>query len=245
VSRRWTPGAVRGRLRRGGARVATEPTPEGDDLRRLRRLALSIGVAVFPVGVAFGVAATEAGLPWWQAAGFSLLVFTGSSQFAAVQVLADGGDALTAVAAALLLAVRSLAYGVVVAPWMSSRSGRLWQSQLMIDESVAVGASATVETNRLRGFVAGGLAVFVSWNVATMAGALAGSAFGDTLVDLGVDAAVPASFLALVWPRLSDPVLRPVVGGGAVVALVLLPVAPPGVPILAAAVAALVGGRPR
>jgi predicted branched-subunit amino acid permease len=90
-------------------------------------------------------------------------------------------------------------------------------------------------------FWATGLAVFVLWNLATLAGALAGQALGDP-ADLGLDAAVPAAFLALLWPRLTDRTTRGVAVAAALVALLLVPVTPAGVPVMAAALVALAAG---
>lgn len=210
----------------------------------MRRQALSIAVALTAFGVAFGVAAADAGLVWWQASGFSALVFTGSAQFAAVDVLGDGGAWTAAVAAGLLLNLRSLAFGVVMAPALA---GPLWfraaASQLMIDESMAVGSAQPTPELRRYGYLAGGLAVFVMWNLSTLAGFLLVAGTGDTATTLGLDAAAPASFVALLWPRLSDPHQRRVAALGASIALVLVPFTPPGIPILAATVAVALPSR--
>ena len=107
------------------------------------RQALSIAFALAPFGVVFGVACADAGLSWLDAAGFSALTFAGSSQFAAVDVLGDGGTAVAAIGAGLLLNIRSLAFGVLLAP---SLDGPRWKrallSQLVIDESTAVATDA-------------------------------------------------------------------------------------------------------
>ena len=209
-------------------------------LRAIRRQALSIAVAVSPFGLAFGVACTEAGFGLGEALGFSALVFTGSAQFAAVRILADGGTAIAAMAAAILLSLRSLAYGLVMAPALQGPAWwRALVSQLMIDEAMAVGAAQRSRRLQRAGFLWGGGAVFVLWNVSTVAGALLVSSAGDLVETLGMDATIPAAFLALVWPRLADPRERRVAIGGAVIALVLVPIAPAGVPILGATGAVL------
>jgi predicted branched-subunit amino acid permease len=193
-------------------------------------------LAVVPFGVAFGVAADQAGLTLVEAVGFSTLVFSGSAQFAAVSVLSDGGTVAAAVISGLLLNLRSVAFGVVMAPALR---GPLWWralvSQLMIDESTAVGSAQEDRRWQRYGFLAGGLGVFVLWNVSTALGAsVLGSA--DGLIETaGIDATIPAAFLALVWPRLMDPTQRVVAGLGAVIALATAPLLPPGLPIIVAA----------
>jgi len=199
---------------------------------------------VAPFGVAFGIASTEAGLAVWQASAFSVLVFTGSAQFAAVGVIGDGGTAISAVAAGALLNLRSLAFGVVMA---SALQGPWWKravwSQLMIDESTAVGSAQSDLRLRRYGYVWGGIAVFVAWNISTLVGAAALSSSGDLVADWGIDAAIPAVFLALVWPRLADRGQLRSALLGAVIALAVLPIAPPGVPILAAGIGVVAGWR--
>ncbi len=169
-----------------------------------------------PFGFAFGIACSDAGLSTAEAMGFSTLMFTGGSQFAAVGVLGDGGSAGTAIVAAVLLALRSLAYGVVMAPALTgSRWWRALVSQLMIDEAMAIGSAQTEPADQRYGYVAGGLAVFVCWNAATFAGVSLISSAGDLVERWGFDATIPAAFLALVWPRLAFPSQRIVALGGA------------------------------
>lgn len=220
----------------------------GAQRRAIHRQAASIVLAVAPFGVVFGAAAATAGLSLLQAIGYSALVFGGSSQFAAVEILGDGGSVASAAIAGLLLNVRSLAFGVIMAPALA---GAWWQraamSQLMIDESTAVGSAQEDLAARRYGYLVAGLGVFVVWNLTTIAGHVVFAGAEDAITDLGLDAAGPAAFLALLWPRLSSPPQRRTAIAGAVIAVVLVPVAPPGVPILAAmfgVAAAGLGRRP-
>jgi predicted branched-subunit amino acid permease len=199
---------------------------------------------VVPFGVAFGVASTRAGLTTWQASAFSVLVFTGSAQFAAVNVIDQGGAEAAAIAAGLLLNLRSLAFGVVVAP---SLAGPWWKralwSHLMIDEATAMASAHEERRWRRYGYLCGGLAIFVAWNVSTLVGAAALGSTGDLVTAWGIDATIPAAFLALVWPRLADPAQRRTALAGAVLAVALAPFAPPGVPIVVAGAGVLAGWR--
>ena len=212
--------------------------------RVIRRQAASIVAAVAPFGIVFGASAATAGFTLLEAIGFSALIFGGSSQFAAAEILGDGGSIASAAVAGILLNVRSLAFGVIMAPALT---GAFWQraamSQLMIDESTAVGTSTTDPALRRYGYLCAGIGVFVVWNITTVLGHLVFSDAGDLINDLGLDAAGPAAFLALLWPRLRQrPQLRTAIAG-AVIALVLVPIAPPGVPILAAIAGVVVAGR--
>lgn len=200
-----------------------------------------IGVAVGVFGLAFGVLATTSGLSVWQACATSLLIFTGASQFAAVSVLAAGGSGLAVAAAALLLAARNGLYGVAMAPILPRPIGRrLLAAQLVIDESTALASAQQDPAARRGAFLAGGVAVFVFWNLGTVVGAVGGSIIGDPAV-FGLDAAFPAGFVALVAPVLRTPAARVAAAGGAVLAFVAIPVTEPGIPVLVAALALLPG----
>ena len=215
----------------------TEADPDNRSERtRVRRQAIFIALSAAPFGVTFGIAAVEAGLSVAQAMGFSVLVFAGSAQFAAVSVLGDGGTVAAAVIAGLLLNLRSLAFGVALAPALRGTwPWRALVSQLMIDESTAVGTAQSTKSLRRYGYLAAGVAVFVVWNASTLLGAAVLSSSGDLVENLGLDAAIPAVFLALVWPRLADPTQRRLAVAGAAVALLLSPFTAAGIPILASA----------
>ena len=176
----------------------------------------------------------------------SLAMFTGASQFALVGVLAGGGTPLAGALTALLLGTRNTLYGLRVGPLLRYRGvRRLAAAHLLIDESTAMAVSRASRAEARLGFVATGAAIFALWNASTLVGAVAGAAIGDPRV-YGLDAAVGAAFLALLWPRLTDPRHRATALLAAVVALAVAPLATPGVPVLAAGgVALLVGLWPR
>ena len=208
-----------------------------------------LGAAVGVFGVSFGVLATTGGLSVAQACVMSVLVFTGASQFAVIGVLGSGGSLGSALGSAVLLAARNAAYGVAMAPTLSRRSlgRRLLAAQLVIDESTAMATAQPGRRAREAAFWATGVAVFVCWNVGTVVGAVAGDAVGDPEA-LGLDAAFPAGFVALSVPHLRTRQGRVAAAFGAAIALALIPLAPAGVPIVAAALgvvpAVLFGGRP-
>ena len=204
--------------------------------RSIRAQAISIGLAISPFGLAFGALCAESGVGVWEALGFSSLVFGGSSQFAAVSVLADDGTVIAAVTAGLLLNLRSLAFGVSMAP--SLKGSLLWRagvSQLMIDESTAIGSSQSTHELRRYGYLWGGLSVFVLWNATTLIGVSVLSEAESLIRDLGIDATIPAAFLGLIWNKLENAKHRTVALIGAITALILIPITPAGIPVIAAA----------
>jgi len=210
--------------------------------RAVVRDSLGVGIATGLYGVSFGAVAVAAGLSVWQACALSLVMFTGASQFALVGVLASGGAPLSGALTALLLGTRNTLYGLRLAPLLRWRGWRrVAAAQVVIDESTAMSVNRTsTETARV-GFLATGWSVFVLWNLATLVGALAGNALGDPRT-YGLDAAVGAAFLALLWPRLADRRNQLVAVAAAAVALGVVPVVPAGVPVLAAAGVALLAG---
>ena len=206
--------------------------------RSIRAQAISIGLAISPFGLAFGALCAESGIGAWEALGFSSIVFGGSSQFAAVSVLADDGTVIAAITAGLLLNLRSLAFGVSMAP--SLKGSSLWRagvSQLMIDESTAIGSSQATHELRRYGYLWGGLSVFVLWNATTLIGVSVLSEAESLITDLGIDATIPAAFLGLIWNKLENTKHRAVAVIGAITALILIPFTPAGIPVIAAATA--------
>lgn len=209
-------------------------------MSRVRRDALALGVGTGVYGISFGALSVTAGLSGLQTQVLSLLMFTGGSQFALVGVLASGGSAIAAVSVAWLLGLRNTLYSLRVGPLAGLRlDGPLRAAagaHLVIDESTAMATNAPSSQAR-EAFFATGIAIFVLWNFGTLLGALATS-FAPDPKALGLDVAFPAAFVALLAPRLrTDPTVRPVAVLGAVIALTLTPLTPPGVPVLAAALA--------
>lgn len=210
------------------------------------RDALSVALTVGAYGVAFGAAGVAAGFSVLQTALFSLLAFTGASQFAAVGVVAAGGAGLSAVAAASLLSVRNALYGLQMAPRLEVTGWRrLAAAQLTIDESTNVGlAQHSLGTHAVRhGFWLTGTGVYVFWNLFTLLGALGAKSLGDPAA-WGLDAAVPAAFLGLLWPRLKDARIRVVAGVAVIFSLVMTPLLPAGTPIIATVLVAVAAGWP-
>jgi 4-azaleucine resistance transporter AzlC len=204
-----------------------------------------LGAAVGVFGVSFGLVAVTGGLSPAKACAMSLLVFTGASQFAAVGVVAAGGSPAAALASALFLAARNGVYGLAMSPILEGRlPRRLVAAQLVIDESTALATAQSDRATQERAFWAGGLGVFVFWNLGTLAGALGGRLIGDPKT-WGLDAAFPAAFAALIVPHLRKVGGRDAAILGAVIAVVLSPVLPAGIPIVLAALATAVGLRRR
>ncbi|MPZ96998.1 MAG: branched-chain amino acid ABC transporter permease [Propionibacteriales bacterium] len=210
--------------------------------RAIVRDSLAVGIATGAYGISFGAIGVATGLSVLQTCTLSVLVFTGASQFAFVGVVGAGGAPLAGAATALLLGSRNTLYGLRLTSLLNLRGARrLAGAQVVIDESTAMAVNRQDESHARLGFFTTGLAVFVLWNLATLAGALGGQALGDPR-DLGFDAAVAAAFLALLWPQLTTRRSRVTALGAVGVAVLLVPVVPAGVPVLAAAGVAVVAG---
>lgn len=205
--------------------------------RTIRANALGIGIATGAYGLSFGAISVASGLTPWQTQALSLFMFTGASQFALVGVLGAGGGVVAAVLTAWLLGSRNGLYALHLAPTL--RLPKLLiapAAQLTIDESTAMAMSHDTEISHARhAFWATGIAVFVLWNIGTAIGAFGAAIIDDPAV-LGLDAAIPAGFIALLWPRLKDREAWALALAAAVLALALTPVLQPGLPVLAAAI---------
>jgi 4-azaleucine resistance transporter AzlC len=215
-----------------------EPLPERG---AILRAAMGIGLYAMAFGASFGAISIGSGLTLPQTMVLSLVMFTGASQFAFVGVAASGGSPFAAVPAALLLGMRNAFYGVPISEILHPRGfARLWTAHFVIDETTAMTIGQATPRARRFAFWTTGMILFSLWQLGSLAGALVGRAVNPT--DIGLDAAAPAVFLALLWPMLRRQEGRWVALGGATVALALIPVAPPGIPVIASAVVALVGG---
>jgi predicted branched-subunit amino acid permease len=210
------------------------------------RDSLGVGVAVGAYGFAFGAASVAAGLSVLQTCLLSLLTFTGGTQFAVVGVVAGGGTLAAALGGGLLLGSRNMLYAMRLTPLLRVRGlRRLIAAHGTIDESTAMAIGQPEEGNGRVAFWWTFAGVFVVWNLTTLLGAAGTSAIGDP-TKFGLDAVVPAAFLALLAPRLRQGMLEKRIAlGGAVLAFVLIPLTPAGVPVLAACAALLLAGRMR
>lgn len=212
------------------------------DRTAVLRDSLGVAVATGTYGLSFGAVGVASGLGVLQTCALSLLMFTGASQFALVGVLGAGGSAVSGALTALLLGTRNTLYGLRMAPLLGySGWRRAAAAHVLIDESTAMAVNRPDRALARAGFWTTGATIFVLWNLTTLLGALAGEQLGDPR-DLGLDAAVGAAFLALLWPRLSSPTVRLTAVLAALVAAGAVTVTPAGVPVLVAAgVAVLVG----
>ena len=222
-------------------RTPAEAADEAPRLSDGARAAIPLSAGPLLFGASFGLLAGEAGMSGVAALVMSATTFAGAAQFAAAGVLETGGGAVAAIVAASLLNARYIPIGVSVACiFPGSVARRLVESQLIVDESWAIaGRSGRFERRLL---VGAGLLFLVCW----IAGTAVGVVFGDSLADpdaIGLDAAFPALFLALLWPYVKEREGQAAALLGALVALALIPVAPPGVPLVAASAVCLLGLR--
>ena len=223
---------------------------DGVERRRVVSASLTLGAAVGVTALSFGLAAVSAGATVWQACALSFFTFTGASQFSAMSVVGAGGSAVAAFGGAALLAVRNFVYGLALAGRVSvdgdgrrlSLGKRLLAAQFVIDETTAMTTTQTSPRLARTAFWATALSLFVTWNLGTLVGALAGSVL-DTQA-LGFDAAFPAAFLAMLPPHLRTRQGKRAALTGAVLCVALTPFVPVGIPILVAVVGVLFGVRP-
>jgi 4-azaleucine resistance transporter AzlC len=210
-------------------------------------VAVPFAVAVGLFGISFGVLAREAGMGWLAPIVMSVTTFAGSAQFAVASVLGTGGGVAAACIAALLLNARYGPIGMSVAPALEGgRLKRLIEAQIVVDESWALSNRGGGRFDR-HVLIGAGTLLYVSWVLGTTVGVLAGNLIGDPN-KLGMDAAFPALFLALLVGQIRSRRAATAALAGAAIALVVTPFAKPGIPLIAACLACLIGwrrGRPR
>jgi len=206
------------------------------------RTALSVAFTVGLYGAAFGAAGVTAGFSILQTCLLSILLFSGASQFAVVGIMGAGGSAVSAIATSTLLGFRNALYGLQMAPILKVKGmKRILAAQITIDESTAVATLQENDADRRRGFYITGIGVYVFWNLFTFLGALGASAIGDPSV-WGLDAAVPAAFCGLIWPRLKNKTHFVVSAVAIAWALILTPITAAGIPIITTVLLAIIFG---
>jgi 4-azaleucine resistance transporter AzlC len=193
-------------------------------------------------GASFAVLAHAADFDSAAAIIMSGTTFAGSAQFAAVSILGAGGGVVPAIAAAILLNARYAPIGISVAGlFRGTLLRRIGEAQLIVDESWAMSSRSDGGFDRSL-LLGAGAALWVAWTGGTAVGALAGEAVGDPNA-LGLDGAFPALFFALLLPHARTAAARAAAIAGAAIAVVLVPLTPPGIPVIGACAACLLGWR--
>ncbi len=209
---------------------------------KVLRDSLGVAVATGAYGISFGAIALAGGLDLWQTLALSLLMFTGGSQFGLVGVVAGGGAPLAGAATAIMLGARNALYGLRLTELLRLHGWRrLAAAQLIIDESTAMSIGRDSARAARLGFYATGLGVFALWNLGTLVGVLGAAWLSDPRL-LGLDAAAPAAFLALLAPRLRGGEAWAIALTAALVAVVAVPFVPVGFPVLIAALVGIIAG---
>jgi predicted branched-subunit amino acid permease len=204
------------------------------------RAALPFALAGGLLAASFGVLARDVGMPGWAAILMSAIVFAGSAQIAALTIIGAGGGLGSAIGAAALMNSRFLPMGVAIGPSLPGGPvARAVQGQPVVDASWALAADG--EGGFDRHVLFGSSAIqYVTWVTGTVVGVVGGSALGDPR-DLGLDAIYPAFFAALLIAETRSRQAIGVAAAGALVAFMLIPVVPAGVPVLVASLASLLG----
>lgn len=195
--------------------------------------------------LSFGALSVTSGLSVLQTCVLSLVMFTGASQFAFIGVVGAGGNPWAGAATAALLGTRNALYGMRLTAILQVRGlRRFGAAHFVIDETTAMAIARDSPADSRYAYWATAISLFTLWNLGTLIGALATQALPDPKA-LGLDAAPPAAFLALLAPRLRAREPIAIAIAAAVIALVLLPFLPQGLPLLVIAVlVSLTGLRP-
>lgn len=181
--------------------------------------ATAMAFAVLVVGMAYGSAATAAGLPSWLVVLTAVLVLSASSELLFVGVIAVGGLPWVAVVAALLVNARNVIYGFSASTFLpKSRIDRYLLTHLVNDESVAFALAQPRPSLRLRAFRVAGVAILVAWPLGALIGVLIGRIVPDPGA-LGIDAAFPAIFVAILVGAITHRTVGPALTGATIAAV--------------------------
>jgi predicted branched-subunit amino acid permease len=216
-----------------------------NEIRDGIRAGLPLLLPTFALGLTYGVLAKPV-MGTVAPIVMSVIVFSGGAQFASLSVLAAGGGAPAAILAGLLLNLRFLPMGFALAPALWGRPlARAAQGQALVDASFAIASRGDGSFDR-EILLGATIPQAIGWVGGTALGVLAGAALGDP-DSLGLDGIFLAFYLSLLVAEVSDRIALSAAALGALITLALTPVAPPGVPVVAAALAALIGlwARPR
>jgi branched chain amino acid efflux pump len=207
------------------------------------RASIPFVLATLVLGISFGVLARSLGWGTLSPIVFSVVAFSGSAQFAVASVLGSGGGAVPAFIAAVLLNARFGPMGVAVAPYLKGGPfRRALEGQAVIDASWALANRGGGRFDR-EFMIGATVPQGIAWIVGTAIGVLGGDFIGDP-ERLGLDVIFPAFFLALLAEELRGGRRAIAVALiAAALALVLVSFTPPGVPVIAACAAALLGLR--
>jgi 4-azaleucine resistance transporter AzlC len=228
--------------RTSGMEAAQRESRASDGGRYLAgaRASLPFALATLVLGISFGVLARSLGWGILAPIVFSVIAFSGSAQFAVAAVLGAGGGAIAAIVAAVLLNARFGPMGVAVAPYLKGGPlRRALEGQAVIDASWALASRGGGRFDR-EFMIGATIPQGVAWIAGTAIGALSGDFIGNP-ERLGLDVIFPAFFLILLVEELRGRRAVAVALIAGALALVLVPFTPPGVPVIAACAAALLG----
>jgi predicted branched-subunit amino acid permease len=178
----------------------------------------------------------------------SIAIFSGAAQFAALSVLSAAGSAVAAIVAGSLTNARWLAMGFAIAPSLSgTTAGRAVRGQALVDASFAIASRGDGRFDEAR-LIGATIPQAGGWICGTIVGVVCGSLFGDPEA-LGLDAIFPAFYLVLLAGEIErqgsigrDRSLALfAAAAGAMIAIAAMPLAPPGVPMIAAVAGACAG----
>ncbi|MHB8572511.1 MAG: AzlC family ABC transporter permease [Candidatus Dormibacteria bacterium] len=224
--------------------MAVQPVavaPEPDSIRDGLRVAAPFMPVILVFSAGFGVLARASGFSPEAAMVMSLVAFGGAAQIASVGVLAAGGSTVGALAVGLLVQARYVPMALSMADsWTGPPWRRFLGAQLLVDGAWVLSRSR--RGYRIRTFLGAGGAHYVVWNLGTVVGLVAGGVLGDPR-RLGLDAVIPAMFLALILPDLRRGSGRLAAMIAAAAALIAIPLLPAGAGYLLALMGCLPATR--
>ena len=209
-------------------------------IRQAMAAALPVALSYVPLAMVFGALARATGLSLAEAAGMSLLIYSGAAQLLAVQMLAGGAAYGGVLTAGTVLGLRHVLMGASIARFLHGVPPRIKAAMalLLTDESFALALGRyRARPGSHAYFLSVNLFLYASWNAGTIAGFFLGQGFGGGFASFDLSIVFPLLFLAIAVQMAKTPVELGAAAAGLVLALALRPVVPAAWLILIAAVA--------
>jgi len=185
---------------------------------------LPILLGVLPFGMIYGVLARAAGIPAVEAIAMSFIVFAGSAQFIATQLIAGGTPGIIILVTTAIVNLRHMLYSASVAPYLKALPAR-WKyvlAYVLADETYAVAIAHYSGETELPPhhqwyFLGAGLTVCAGWQISSIIGVIIGA---QIPASWSLEFTLPLTFIALTIPSLKDhPMIAAAVSAGVVAVL--------------------------
>lgn len=156
----------------------------------------AVALGLIPLGLAFGLLLTQMGFAWWWAPIFSLLIYAGSMEFLALNLVTAGVGPVSAAVTGFMVNFRHIFYGLTFPrDLVRGGAGRAYSTYALTDESYAIASArrprSGVQVLTIQAFCQS------MWVLPGIVGALVGEVIPAGIQ--GMEFALVALFVVLAW----------------------------------------------